>query len=137
MINNLQQKRNEDIRRLYNNIISKSNVNMAYLNRDFIFSLLMEHPAPRFYITPTMALRYVMGYKQQLPSILNSSKLDMIEDLVATYDSIKLKRKYSSQEAIWKYVVESPAKSFYISKRRLGEIIFNYKGRNGSKRTDS
>ena len=133
MANSLQQQRNKEIGRLYNSIVSSSSINMALLDRDAIFDVLMSYPAPRFYITPKMAERYILGFKRQLPAILNSRKLQMIEDLVATYESIKAKRKHSSNEMIWRYVVESPAKSFYISRKRAEEIIFNYKGRNGSK----
>lgn len=129
MSKSLQQQRNIEIVKAYKRIISSSSVNMAYLHRDAVFDLLAQQPAPRFYITSEVAAKYVLGYKRQLPSILNSSKLEMIEDLVAIYDKIKAKRKYSPMEMIWEYVVNSPAKSFYMSKRRYKEVIFNYKGR--------
>lgn len=133
MSNVIKQQRNEEIIKLYKNIISRSSINMGYLHRDAIFDVLMEQPAPRFYITPERAALLVIRYKKQLPSVINSPNVAMIEDLVATYDRIKAKRKYSSMEMIWDYVVNSPAKSFYLSKRRFKEVIFNYKGRNGSK----
>ncbi len=51
----------------------------------------------------------------------------MIKDLVEVYDKVKAKYKRSPQETIWRITVESPAKSFYITKRLLKEILFDYK----------
>jgi hypothetical protein len=105
---------------------------MSLVARDTLIELIMEQSAPRFYITPKMAERYVIGFKQQSPHILNSRKIDMIKDLVSAYETAKNRHKRSSMMMIWRYTVESPAKSFYVTKRVLKEIIFNYTGRNGA-----
>lgn len=122
--------RNREIEKLYRNITS-CNVNLRYVKREAIIDLIMESSAPRFYITPKMAEQYVLGFKKQLPHIIKSRKIGMIMDLVNAYDRAKIRHRNASQNSLWIYTVESPAKSFYVSKKRLIEIIFNYTGRNG------
>jgi hypothetical protein len=131
MTNNLQQLRNKEVEKVYKNIVSSSSANMRYVSRDVVLEIIMQHPAPRFYITPKMAERYVLGYKRQLPSIINSSKLPMIEDLVSVNDKAVIRYKNQSRTMIWEHVVKSQAKSFYMTKKRIEEII--YKWRNGNK----
>lgn len=131
MTESLLNQRNKEIEKIYKSIISSSSINLDLIERSDLLDLILEHPAPRFYITPKMAERYVLGYKKQLDRVIQSRKINMIEDLVSVYNREVSRRKNSSREMIWHYVVTSPAKSFYVSKKRLEEIIFNYTGRNG------
>lgn len=131
MNTSLLQQRDKQLKKIYSTIISSSSVNMRMVSRDDLLGLVMDHSAPRFYITPKMAERYVLGFKRQSESVLNSRKLDMIKDLVDAYERAKVRHKGASKEMLWRYTVESPAKSFYITKQRLEEIIFNYTYRNG------
>lgn len=125
MKNKLQHTRNKEIEKVYRNIMS-SRVNMDYVNTESVLKLVCDHPAPRFYITPKMAERYVLGYKKQDPAILNSRRLPMILDLVEAYDRITSRRKRQMRFVVWESVVESEAKSFYVTPRRVRDIIFKY-----------
>ena len=126
MRNSLQDKRNKELEKIYQNIISSSHVNISHMSTETILNMVANHPAPRFYITPKMAERYVLGFKRQDPAILNSRKLPMILDLVEVYDRIVARKKRDLRFVIWECVVQSAAKSFYVTPRRIREIIFKY-----------
>lgn len=126
MRNELHNMRNKEVMKIYDNIISSKSVNSKYISRDLVLRLIEQHPAPRFYITPKMAERYVIAYKKQDPSILESRKLPMIKDLAEVYDKLIKFRKVSLKTRVWSLVVQSEAKSFYLTQRRIQDIIFGY-----------
>ncbi len=55
----------------------------------------------------------------------------MVADLKATFARLQSENPYATKEWLYEKVVEQPAKSFYMSKHRIKEIVFNYSGRNG------
>lgn len=125
--NTVIEQRNEALRMLHKKIIAESR-GICYLNRQSIVSFIHEQPAPRFYITPFTARLYINNNNQRAEK---GEKQEMILDLIETYH--RLRREYPNAQKKWLYevVVEQPAKSFYMSKHRIEEIIFNYSGRNG------
>lgn len=124
MENKLFLERAYDVKLAYKKL-DNIGVNKQLMHLESIVDLLMEQEAPRFYITPKMAERYILGFKRQDPAILSSRRIDMIKDLVEVYDKVcaRYKRVYRTQ--LWDYVVNSRAKSFYISRRKFKEIINN------------
>lgn len=127
----LIKQRDQQLRKVYSTLYLSSSANSRLISRDLLLDLMMEQPAPRFYITPKMAERYVLGFKKQSSAILSSRKLEMIKDLVSAYERARTRHKGVAKGMLWKYTVESPAKSFYMTKQRLEEVIFNYTYRNG------
>ncbi len=55
----------------------------------------------------------------------------MIADLIDNFNRLKQENPNAPLEWLYEVVVEQPSKSFYMSKHRIEEIIFNYTGRNG------
>ena len=124
----LIKARNKTIRDAYMRFVNSSSLNRGLLNRHIAISYLMEKPAERFYITPKMAERYVLGYLRGDKQVLCARKRAMIEDLVCVYRGIVNRRDGAKQADIWEELVESPAKSNYLTERRKREELFGYKG---------
>lgn len=124
MENSLAKEKALDVKLAYKRLCN-SGVNKQLMRLDSIVDLLMEQEAPRFYITEKMAERYVLGFKRQSPEVLSSRRLDMIKDLVSAYDRAKERYKNAYMKQIWTYTVNSRAKSFYISRRKMKEILNN------------
>lgn len=123
----LIEQRNEALRVLHKNIIAESH-GIQYLTRQSIISFIHEQPAPRFYITPFTARLYINNNNKCAD---NGEKQDMIADLFENYHRLCRENPNAPKEWLYEVVVEQPAKSFYMSKHRIEEIIFNYSGRNG------
>ena len=124
------QLRKRDLNAVYKNIISASR-GVGSLSRDTILSLVSEQPAPRFYITPFTAQLYITGVSN---TPISPQKKAMVEHLIGTYNRLVKENPNAQKQWLYEVVVEQPAKSFYISKHRIKEIIFNYTGRNGKKK---
>lgn len=125
----LYKQRTQALQALYNRIKSANGVNFRFLKQQSIWEMMAKEPAPRFYITPEYAARYITAYYKHGGRI-TSGNAAMIEELVKYYE---IYRKLYSNFAKWKIydmVVNSPAQSFYMSPQRIKEIIFNYTGRN-------
>lgn len=132
--NGLSDERNLVLQGLYNRII-KSHVNLKMMSRDMIVSVIIEQPAPRFYIAPQRAkwlILYYYRHKDKLP--MSGNKKKMIEDLVENYERLCKEFPNTDKEKIYEYVVEQPAKSFYMSHRNIRDVIFNYTGRQNRRR---
>lgn len=119
-------RRNRDLQDAYRRFIRLGSVNMRYIRRQYLIRHLINQPAPRFYICPKVAERYVLGYLKGRRKTLHSSKIEMIEDLVGVYRSIVSSGEALRQYEVWERVVESPARKFYITPERAEEILFNH-----------
>lgn len=120
-------QRNDAIKAAHKQVIKASN-GIMNISRQMIISLIQEMPAPRFYITPFTARLYINNNHQCRDK---SRKPDMIADLIDNFNRLKQENPNAPLEWLYEVVVEQPAKSFYMSKHRIEEIIFNYTGRNG------
>ena len=131
----LYRERNAALRKVYSDIIHTQGVNLNYLNRNSILDLIAEQPAPRFYITPEIAGWYICQYyrNNKMP-LIKPHKQAMVLDLVENYERLRQQYPDMHKWALYDMVVEQPAKSFYMNKQRIKEIIFNYTGRNGKKK---
>lgn len=125
----LSQMRNNELRRLYAALTSGNSVNKIHMSKSMIVDVIYEHPAPRFYIERAMAWKYILGEWSQTNT--NRRKRDMIADLMENFKRLCEEHPYDKKEVIVGMAIEQPAKSFYMSKHRIKEIIFNYSGRNG------
>lgn len=123
-------ERNEAIQAIHKRIIH-SNVNKDLLSNDTIVSIILEEPAPRFYISPAMAKRLILHHYNANYHINGGGKKKlsqaMVEDLVQNYERLCAKYPKTPKEKIYEYVVEQPAKSFYMSYSRMRDIIFNWR----------
>lgn len=120
------EDRNKALRALHRAIISESR-NLGYLTCATIVVYIYGQPAPRFYITPYSARLYINGRK----TADSKRKRDMVADLKEAFVRLQRENPYAPKEWLYEKVVEQPAKSFYMSKHRIKEIVFNYSGRNG------
>ena len=118
-------KRNQALERAYKRII-KAGKGVNFMSRKTIIALIQEQPAPRFYITPFTAQIYILGKKRKW-----RANPDMIADLMENYNRLKAENPDAKKEWLYETVVEQPAKSFYMSDKRIEEVIFQYSGRNG------
>ena len=129
-------ERNIALQKIYERIL-KSQVNRNLLSNDAIVSVIIEQPAPRFYITPGHAKEIIHAFKSKDYKRCNlRSKLrqEMAEDLVANFDRLCKQFPHTPKEKIYEMVVEQPAKLFYVTHRVARDIIFNYTGRNGKRK---
>lgn len=120
--------RNTEIQNIYKRIL-KSAVNINSLNNDAIVSIVLEQPAPRFYISPGQAETLISNYYNMggtFPDNKRTIKQEMTMDLVANYERLRNKFPHTPKDRIYEMVVEQPAKSFYITHRNMRDIIFNY-----------
>lgn len=125
-----------DIRDAYDKIMSCGGVNKAYLPRKVIINVLMESPAPRFYISAKLAERYVKWYYAGDPGALRNRKLAMIKDLVDVYERKRKQRPYTPVYLLWQEVVDSPAKSFYATPQLLTDIVYFHRNYKDDKRRE-
>lgn len=120
--------RNTEIQNIYKRIL-KSAVNINSLNNDAIVSIVLEQPAPRFYISPGQAETLISNYYNMgctFPDNKRTIKQEMTVDLVANYERLRNRFPHTPKDRIYEMVVEQPAKSFYITHRNMRDIIFNY-----------
>lgn len=114
-------KRNRALDAAYKRIIKASKGVAKHITRKTIIALIQEQPAPRFYITAETARLYIKNYCK--PNS-NSIKQAMIADLLENYNRLKQENPAAPKEWLYEVVVEQPAKSFYMSAKRIEEIIF-------------
>lgn len=124
MKNDLKRIRDADLRKLYDNLVRCKGLNIKVMKRGMIISTFMNAPAPRFYITEKMVERYILAYMRGEYITKNPLKRKMIDDLVDNYYRITSSNKYLTRSAVWYEVARSPAKSFYIDRRTIINILF-------------
>ena len=125
--NPIIQQRNHDLKEAYRKIIQASQTLRYSTPQRMIASIIAEMPAPRFYISPFSAQLYITGeYRNRN---LSRRKRAMIADLVENYEQLRRLYPEAQKSAIYALVVEQPAKSFYMTEKRICEIIYNYTGR--------
>ena len=125
MRNYLKSIRDRDLSNIYDNLVKCKGLNVKIMKRSLIINTFMEMPAPRFYITEKMVERYVCAYLKGRYITKNRLKIKMIDDLVENYNRIVSSNCYLTKSAIWAEIVRSPAKSFYVDRRTLMNILFN------------
>jgi hypothetical protein len=123
----LTHLRDKDLQNLCSRIIKNSGVNPMYLSRETIIDSLISHPAPRFYICARQAQSYVLGYYKNRDSVKHSNKKAMVLNLVQVFEKIRSQNIHLPMSEIWQMVVDHPADSFYCSRQRILEIIYNYR----------
>ncbi len=125
------EERNEALKEAYKRIVSAKGVNSMFLNREALLQILIEQPAPKFYISPEWAKRHITAHYKGYPKCLQKrgygkQNNKMIEDLVEQYEKLMQNNPDAPKKWLYENVVLQPAKSFYVSLRRAKEIIFNY-----------
>jgi len=127
------KERNLALQEIYKRI-RKSHVNMNLLSRDMIVSIILEQPAPRFYITSDRAKYILLHYNNWQGKKLRPKTRELIDDLVANYEKLKAQFPHTEDKILYEMVVEQPAKSFFMTHHRVKEVIFNYTGRQNRRR---
>jgi len=117
-------ERYESIRSLHTQII-RSAVNAKYISVAAIVSIIMESPAPRFYISAREAQKRVSAYYQGKRYKGRVSD-DMVEDLVENYERIRKEHPHYPQWRVWETLIAQPAKSYYLSPGVIRGIVFNH-----------
>ena len=116
------QKR-KDLIAAYNRIRSAGGVNMEYVSREIVIELLIQEPAPQFYLTPRAiaddVLRYIKGKPTRNP--------ERSKDLYEAYCRVMETTKQRKMIYVWTEVSLQPAKSFYLSRRSIRDIIYGYR----------
>lgn len=123
----LTSQRDAYLRNLHTHVIRNSGINPLYLSRDTILDTICSSPAPRFYINAKQAQHYVTSYYRGVKLHRSAHKMAMIKDLVAVFEEIRPENMHLPMREIWQMVVEHPAKSFYLTRQRVKETIFNYR----------
>lgn len=131
----LRMERDKELKKRFDYVIQESGVNPRYMMRDDIANILQSMPAPRFYIDWKIAQNNVNLYYKGKMKHKSELKQKMVLDLVEVFEEVRSAHMNYPMTEIWNMVVEHPAKSFYLSKQRIIEIIYNYHD-NGRKKTD-
>lgn len=124
--NTISAERNKELRKRFNELLSASGVNMMYFHRDTIVDMLYNESAPRFYISAKIAERYVLNYKRGVFLSEDPITRRKITDLAETFDRICAENPHMKRKDVWNEVVWSPAKSFYLSKKRIKWIVYGW-----------
>ena len=130
--NSLITERDAKIRELHQQIMRAQGVNRQYIRREVVIDMLAHEPAPRFYISPEWAMRYITAYyggQSVWIRTRGKERQAMIRDLVTNFERLQRENPDKTRQWLYMTVVEQPAQSFYVSKQRIKEIIFNYTGR--------
>ena len=116
------QKR-KDLIAAYDRIRSAGGVNMGYVSRDAVIDLLMQEPAPRFYLSPRAIEHDVIRYIKGKPT----TNPERTKDLHEAYCKVMEKNAHQKMFLVWLDVSMQPAKSFYLSRRSIRDIIYGYR----------
>lgn len=125
--------RNHDLQHLHDQILSIRGINQHYLTRRFVIDRIMASPAPRFYIDSKRAEIYVTAWYRGEVVHKSIYKNHMVQDLVSVFEEIRDRYPDEQMSDIWEMVVQHPAKSFYMSRKRVEEVIYNWR-KNGEKK---
>ena len=124
-------ERNACLCRRYEELLRVEGVNARYMRRSVFLDILSKESAPRFYISPEWARRYIMSYYGGSKWMRGRGRLRkaMIADLVEQYERLMQEHPRVSKDWLYMKVVEQPARSFYMSRKRMQEVLFRYSGR--------
>ena len=125
----LKKERDKAILAIHTRIINDSGINKKYLTRDIVAKKIQECSAPRFYIDTRQCRYLVRAYyngKLDKSSPLCQAKA---KDLAEVFEKIRETHPNDYMEDIFGMVVQQPAKSFYLSKSRIIEILYRYHDR--------
>ena len=124
MKNELKNQRNKDLLILVERIRNEKGINMNYISRNAFVEILMQQPAPRFYLEPRTVEHILMNYfKNERQQIVDARTQDLYE----AFCRVREKNPYMPMADVWYLVSLQPAKSFYLSASRIREIIFNHR----------
>lgn len=129
----LKIERDNLIRTIHKRIINESGINKHYLTRSVVAQQIQKYSAPRFYIDTRRCRELVNGYNA---GTLKCSALTqaMARDLAECYEEVCNAYPNKPMEDKWQLTVEHPAKSFYLSKLRIIEIVYQYHDRKAIKK---
>ena len=104
------------------------------------YELTVTHPAPRFYVDVRWAHQrlspMMRGDRRELEKMSPLTR-SMYEDLFETVLRLSQKEKYWGKPLYYivRHAVQEPAKRFYISAARMGQIWLEKKRRKGEVRS--
>lgn len=122
--NTLTHQKKMDLIAVYDRLRNTQGVNERYITRGTIVELLIQQPAPRFYLEPRTVEHIIKAYEKGKFSY--NPKRD--EDLYEAYCRVKESCPPQTPMAdIWLLTSEQPAKSFYMSPRTIRDFIFGWR----------
>ena len=122
-------ERNAALQELHKRILH-AQVNKNLITTDTIVSIILEQPAPRFYITPHQAELLIRRYENdgcRFATEKITPHREMVVDLYDNYNKLRAKFPHTPIKKICEMVVEQPARSFYMSYTRVRDVILNYR----------
>ncbi len=123
MLKEISSILSQDLYKAYTQIKRDYESRGYYLSRREICLLISQSPAPRFYITPSTALRRIvtpMEYGRALPSRGQRNK--MHREIYERY--IKLRPTFGRDIAI-QQAINQPAPSWYLSSRHINKLLYD------------
>lgn len=117
--------RDRELCKRYDDII-KSGINHNYLTHKNVVKVISLQSAPRFYLEPRTAEKYILQYyrgEYYRKSVLGRK---MIDDLVANYERLASQHPNWCNYQLWDAVVMCEAKSFYLTENTIKFIIYGY-----------
>ena len=121
--NTLTYQKRKDIIAVYDRLRTTQGINEKYISRAAIVELLMQQPAPRFYLEPRTVEHIIMAHMRGISSC--NPKRD--QDLYEAYLRVKENNPRLPMADIWMKTSEQPAKSFYASARTIRDYIFGWR----------
>ncbi len=118
----LDEQRRRDIFEAYEKALKHFGEMAKYISKDVIIEHAMTYKAPRFYISYEIARRSISDMtKGRSPRAHGPQKEKMYKDIFARFIESS---KQEGSFAILKQIIEEPADSFYISKKRFSRIVY-------------
>ena len=128
MIKEVTKCRDRELRKRFRDVLN-SGINADYYDCADVIRMIANQPAPRFYIAPRVAQRYVLKFYRGIYERDTPMGRKMIHDLVENYERITANAVRKTRADIWEELVMCPAKSFYIKESIVKLIVYGYNHR--------
>lgn len=120
----IMEEMERDLIKLYRQETSK----YTYMFQSDVYNIILNHPAPRYYVTPEWAYKRIKGLQYGDTSCLdglNPLKKEMYLSLFETVKRLSEKPSFRKKTLhyILQYAVLEPAPKFYIGISRMGVIF--------------
>lgn len=120
----ITQKRNEEIRRVYNSIVSRYSINLSHIPIHVVVDLVVNSPASQFYISVEQASRYITAMERGETISARDNRKELMEDLFKVYLKCKERLKGHYKNYIVSYAIHQQAPRFYVSRESIVRIIY-------------
>lgn len=114
-------QKKEDVYKAYERAIRELGKEARYASKEAIIEKAMSYPAPRYYVSPEVAIRNIsLMFRGIQPDMRNPMKIDMYDDLYRRF--VRRGLRHSGYRYL-ETIINREAPSFFIEKSRFTRIV--------------